>query len=147
MINTSGFLAADRYIRTRLLVLILCGVPITLAALFAAIHWQIPVVVVVAVVPLCIALAAFIVVRNARKRARLYAGLPPVSLDDAMRKKLQGRIRRLKVGVAFFAAVLLYALWETRDDPLLPRLVGVSINLLFQMALMQSIRRLQKMLK
>ena len=59
-----------------------------------------------------------------------------------MRKKLRGRIRRLQFGVVFLALVFVYALWETRDGPLLPRLVGASMNLLFQFVLIQAIRSL-----
>ncbi len=63
-----------------------------------------------------------------------------------MRRKLRAKIRRLKFFVTFFALVLVYGLWETRDGPLLPRVVGASINLLFQFTLIQAIRRLQKSL-
>src|SRR5262249_46956083 len=127
MINSSGFFAADRYIRTRFLLLFLCDVPITTAALFGAMRWQLPLAPVIVAVAVCIAFATFIILRNARKRASDYAGLSPTSLDDATRRKLRGRIRRLQIGLAFCALVLVYGLWETRGDPLLPRLVGVSI--------------------
>ncbi len=33
MINASAFFAADRYIRTRVLLLFLCGLPISIAAI------------------------------------------------------------------------------------------------------------------
>jgi hypothetical protein len=147
MTNPSAYFAAEQYIRTRFLLLILCGVPISIAAIFAAAYWHIPLALVVVAIVVCIVPAAIIIVRNARERANASAGVSPASPDDAMRKKLRGRIRHLQFGVAFFALVFVYALWETRDGPLPPRIVGASINLLFQFALIQAIRRLQKMLK
>jgi hypothetical protein len=146
MINASAYFAADRYIRTRLFLLILCGVPISIAAILGAAHWHIPLALVVVAIVVCIVFASVIIVRNARERAKASAGVSPARPDDAMRKKLRGRIRRLQFGVAFLALVFVYALWETRDGPLLPRVVGASINLLFQFTLIQAIRRLQKML-
>ena len=148
MINGSDFFAIERYLRTRFLLLIFGGMPILAAVIVGATYWHFApraLATMVFAVALCIATAALIIVRNARARAN--ASNDPAPLDDAMRKNLRGRIRRLKFYVAFVALVFVYATWETRDSPLLPRLVGAGINLLFQFVLIQSIRRLQKLLQ
>jgi len=91
----------------------------------------------------CVTVAAFAILR----KVRASSGKSTETADDATVKKFRKRIRRLQFGVAFFAIVLVYALWETRNDPWLPRLVGATINLLFQTVMIQSIRRMQRLLK
>ena len=145
MINGSDFFTTERYLRTRILLLISVGCRSWLRSLLdqrigtsracndGPCHRSLHRV--------CIT----IILRNARPRAS--ASNNPAPLDGAMRKNLRGRIRRLQFGVAFLALVFVYATWKSRDDPLLPRVVGASINLLFQFVLIQGIRRLQKLLR
>lgn len=70
-----------------------------------------------------------------------------VVADDAIRERFRRRIRRLQLGVAFFALVLVYAEWETRSESWPPRLIGAAMNLLIQFVMIQSIRRMQTQLK
>ncbi len=145
MINGSDFFATERYLRTRFLLLILGGVPILAAVAVGSTYLQLApraLAMMVFAIALCIAPAALIILRNAKSRANASTDSSPALLDDEMRKKLRGRIRRLQFGVVFLALVFVYALWETRDGPLLPRLVGASMNLLFQFVLIQAIRSL-----
>jgi hypothetical protein len=145
MINGSDFFATERYLRTRFLVLLLGGVPILAAAAVGSTYRQLTpraLATMVLAIALCIAPAALIILRNPKSRAYASTDPSPALLDNEMRYELHGRIRRLQFGVAFFALVFVYALWETRDGPLLPRLVGASMNLLFQFVLIQAIRRL-----
>jgi hypothetical protein len=145
MINGSDFFATEQYLRTRFLALILGGVLILAAVAVGSMYWQLApraLAMMVIAISLCIASAALIILPNAQSRAYASTDPSPALLDDEMRKTLRGRVRRLQFGVAFFALVFVYVLWETRDGPLLPRLVGASMNLLFQFVLIQAIRRL-----
>jgi len=94
-----------------------------------------------------VAVAVVVILRNARARTNISAGrLAGISVD-ARQRKLRRSIRTLQLGVVFFGLVLVYALWDTRNDPWPPRLVGASVNLLFQASMIWSIRILQKQLK
>ena len=95
----------------------------------------------------CVAVAVFVILRNARARFQASSGGSTDVADDATRKRFRKQIRRLQLGVAFFALVLLCALWETRGEPWLPRLVGAAMNFLIQFVMIQSIWRMQRKLK
>ena len=49
--------------------------------------------------------------------------------DPAARKKIRRSIRTCKVAVVVMPLILVYALWATRNGPLLPRIVGAAINI------------------
>lgn len=147
MINSSEFLAIERYLRTRFLLLIFGGVPILAVVDVGSTYWHLApraLAMMAVAIALCVASAALIILRNEKDRAYASADPSPAPLDVEMRKKLRSRIRRLQLSVVFSALVFVYALWETRDGPLLPRLVGASMNLLFQFVLIQAIRRLSR---
>ena len=152
MMNVSEFFATERYVRTRFLFLILVGILFLTAVVFAFMYLHIPqraLALVICLWAACVWTATLFILRNAKARATVSTGSSDALLDDAIRRKLRGRIRSMQFGVVFLALVFVCALWETRDDPLLPRsfVVGASMNLLFQFALIQSIRKLQKLLK
>jgi hypothetical protein len=150
LINGTNYFAAERYLRKRFLFLTLGGTIILFSVALAyahglisprALRW-----VLLANVAF-VTLLGFAILRKARARFKPSAGTLAEVPDDATRKKYRVRIRFLEFGVAFFALVFVYALWETRDAPWPPRLVGAAINLLIQVAMIRSIRRLQKELK
>ena len=150
--NVSEFFATERYVRTRFLFLILVGILFLTAVVFAFMYLHIPqraLALVICLWAACVWTATLFILRNAQATATASGfGSSDALLDDAIRRKLRGRIRSMQFGVVFLALVFVCALWETRDDPLLPRLVGASMNLLFQFALIgESIRKLQKLLK
>jgi hypothetical protein len=95
----------------------------------------------------CVTVASLVILRKVRERSQVSSAHSTETADDATLKKFRNRIRRLQFGVAFFAFALVYGLWETRDDPWPPKLVGVTINLLFQTVMILSIRRMQKQLQ
>lgn len=95
----------------------------------------------------CVAVAVFIILRNARARFQVSSGKSTDIADDATRKRFRKQIRSLQIGVAFFALAFVYALWVTRGEPWPPRLIGAAMNLLIQYVMIQSIRRTQRQLK
>lgn len=67
-------------------------------------------------------------------------------LDEMTRLRLRRNIRRFKIWVAFLIFCLAYGLWSTQQDPLLPRIVGASVNVLMIVYLTWLIRKLQRKL-
>ena len=150
MINGTNYFAVETYLRRRLLFLSFGGViiliPVSLAYAYGLIPSRALGWVLLGYVA-CVTLVVVIILRNARARFRTSPGTLAGSLDDALRRKYRRRVRFLQLGVALFALVLVYGLWDTRNDPWPPRLVGAVINLLMQAGMIASIRRLQKELK
>jgi hypothetical protein len=68
-------------------------------------------------------------------------------LDDATRRRYRSSIRNMKILVGVLVFALVYGLWSTRGDPVLPRIVGVSVNILLNASLISSIRKLQRKLR
>jgi hypothetical protein len=75
---------------------------------------------------------------------RLGLEFAPVSAD---RKKLRRSIAWLKFCIVFFPTVLVYASWETRGEPIAPRLVGIIMNLLWTFAIFRALQQKQSRLK
>jgi hypothetical protein len=150
MSKIGHYFAAERYIGRRFL-LLGCGGALVVVALALALRNGLLSpralgLLLIAYVA-CVAVAVFVILRNVRARFQASMGESTDIADDATRKKFRKRIRGLRLGVAFFAFVLVYGLWETRGGPWPPRLVGATMNLLFQFVMIQSIRRMQRQLK
>ena len=150
MSKISDYFATERYIGRRFLLLGFCGalvlIPVALAFGNGLLSIRSLASVGIAYVG-CVTVAVFFILRNAKARIQISSVKPTGIPDEVMRRKFHARIRRLQLGVAFFALVLVYALWETRGHPWPPRLIGATINLLYQYVMIQSIRRMQKQLK
>ena len=150
MSKIATYFAVEKYIGRRFLLLISGGllvlIPTALAFGNGLLSPRALGLVMIAYVA-CVAAAIFVILRNARARFQASSVRSTDIADDATRMKFRKRILRLQVGVAFFAIVLVYAVWETRGDPWLPRLMGATMNLLIQAVLIQSIRRMQRQLK
>ena len=150
MSKIADYFVVQRYIGRRFLMLMLGGmfvfIPVSLAFGKGLLSPRALASIMIAYAA-CFAVAVFVILRNARARLQAspekYSGIP----DDAMRRKFRKRIRNMKLGIAFFALVLVYGLWETRDAQWPPRLIGATVNLLYQTMMIQSIRRMQKQLK
>jgi cbb3-type cytochrome oxidase subunit 3 len=54
---------------------------------------------------------------------------PPLTEDSA--RRVNNAVKRVRVAVVALPILLLNGLWVTRGQPLLPRLGGAAINLLF----------------
>lgn len=150
MSNITGYFAAEKYLRWRFLLLVFGGVLVIIPAALALSKGLLSPrglgLVMIAYVG-CVAVAVFIMLRNARARFQISSGSSTENANDATREKFRKRIRRLHLGVAFFAFFLVYGLWVTRGGPWPPRLIGASMNLLIQFVMIQSIRRMQRQLK
>lgn len=150
MSKINDYSAAERYVGWRILLLVFGGViiliPVALAFGNGLLSPQALASVLIAYAA-CVTVAVFVILRNAKARLQVSSGEFTGILDESTRRKFQKRIRRLQLGVVFFALVLVYGLWETRKDPWPPRLFGATMNLLFQTVMIQSIRRMRKLLK
>jgi hypothetical protein len=93
----------------------------------------------------CVAIAVISMYWNAWSKLRADSTLVEAP-DDAMRTSYRRKIRRLQFGVAFFSFFLIAGLWESRGGPWPPRLVGATMNVLFQVAMIQSIKTLRRRL-
>jgi hypothetical protein len=145
-----GYFASEKYLRRRLLFLTFVGViilfPLALAYAYGLISPRALGWVLLGYVA-CVTIVVLVILRNVRARFGVSAGTLAEPPDDATRRKDRRRVRILQVGVALFAVVLVFALWDTRDAPWPPRLAGAVINLLMQAGMIASIRRLKKDLK
>ena len=128
MMNVSEFFATERYVRTRFLFLILVGILFLTAVVFAFMYLHIPqraLALVICLWAACVcALPPYSSCGTPRLERPSSTGSSDALLDDAIRRKLRGRIRSMQFGVVFLALVFVCALWETRDDPLLPEARG-----------------------
>jgi hypothetical protein len=150
MSKINDYFANERYIRRRFVLLVCSGVLVLMPAALAFGNGLLSSGALASVMlawVACGAVASFVIVRNIRATSQVSSDKSTETADDATLKKFRKRIGRLQFGVAFFALVLVYGLWETRDDPWPPRLVGATINLLFQTVMIMSIRKMQKQLK
>jgi hypothetical protein len=150
MSKITDYFSIEKYLAWRFLLLVSGGVLVIIPAALALGKGLLSprglALVMIAYVG-CVAVAVFIILRNARARFQASSGKSTDIADDATREKFRKRIRRLQFGVAFFALVLVYAEWESRGEPWQPRLIGAAINVLIQIAMIQSIRRMQRQLK
>jgi archaellum biogenesis protein FlaJ (TadC family) len=88
---------------------------------------------------------AFVKLRTKEAAAQI-SDAPPVVLDVATRKRLTRSIRIHKAIIAFFVLCLAGALAESRGAPLVPVMVGVTMNLLWTAGLVLRVRQLQRTL-
>ena len=150
MSKITDYFAAEKYLGWRFLLLVFGGVLVIIPAALALGKGLLSprglAFVMIAYVG-CVAVAVFVILRNARARFQASSGGSTDVADDATRKRFRKQIWSLQLGVAFFALVLVYALWETRGEPWPPRLVGAAMNLLIQFVMIQSIRRMRSQLK
>jgi hypothetical protein len=150
MSKPTDYFEAERYFRGGFLLLVFGGVLVLLpVALAFGNGFRSPraLAAVLIVYATGVAFAVVVILRNARARTNISAGRLAGIPVDARQRKLRRSIRTLQLGVVFFGLVLVYAHWDTRNDPWPPRLVGASVNLLFQASMIWSIRILQKQLK
>jgi hypothetical protein len=67
---------------------------------------------------------------------RIFSAAPPAVaresseeyIDPALRRKVLNTVRRCKIAIVIMSLILIFASWETRGEPLIPRLVGTSAN-------------------
>lgn len=150
MSKINDYFAAEKYIRERFVLLMFCGALVLTSSALAFGNGLLSSRALASVMlawGACVAVAFFVIVRNIRAKSQVSSGKSTETADGATLKKFRKRIRELQFGVAFFALVLVYGLWESRDDPWPPKLVGVAVNLLFQTVMILSIRKMQKQLK
>lgn len=150
MSKIDTYFAAEKYISRRFLSLVSGAVLVLIPAALAFGNGLLSpraLGLVMIAYTTCVAVAIFVILRNARVRFRATSVGSIDITDGATRMKFRKRIRRLRLGVAFVALVLLYAVWETRGGPRPLRLIGATMNLLIQIGMIQSIRKMQRQLK
>ena len=80
----------------------------------------------------------YVVIFLILKRASLRASRSRTPVPTS---KIQAMIRRLQFCVVALPVLLIFGLWETRGEPLLPRLTGAAINISFMLWFIYIIRR------
>ena len=88
---------------------------------------------------------AFVKLRTKEAAAQI-SDAPPIVLDVAKRKRITRTIGFYKVGIAFFVLCLVVTLAESGDAPLVPVMIGVTMNLLWTAGLVLRVRQLQRTL-
>jgi hypothetical protein len=61
-------------------------------------------------------------------------------VNSAARKKALRTVRNCKIAIAVMPVLFAYALWSTRGDPLLPRIIGATINIAITSAFIIALR-------
>jgi hypothetical protein len=141
MSKIADYFVAERYMRRRFLLLMFGGALLLIPAVIAFGNGLLSsrgLALVMLAYIACVSVAAFLIVRKIRSGSVVPSGEGTETADHATLKRFQKRIRKLQIGLAFFALVLVYGLWETRDDPWPPKLIGVAVNLLFQTVMIHS---------
>jgi uncharacterized membrane protein YfcA len=148
--ETANYFKREKYITRRLSLLVLGAtailVPINLALTRGRIAAHAFTSILIAVV-IGIAIAVVFILRRARVKFPKSNVADDSPLDEPTRKKLRRRIHLLEFLVAVYALILLYGLWQAPNSPWLGILAGIVVNLLMQIALVKTIRRLKKKLK
>jgi hypothetical protein len=93
-----------------------------------------------------VAAMTIILNRNLRER-RAIEGLAENKIDAPAREDIKRRIRQYTITIVLLPLILLYGLYETRGGPLLPRLTGAAVNLLFTFAFILALRAQRGKLK
>jgi hypothetical protein len=95
-----------------------------------------------------VAIAALTIIleRNLKDRQTVEVA-PDNPMDAAAREDIKRKIRHYKIIIVVLPSILTYGLYETRGGPLLPRLTGAAMNLLFTFAFILVLRVQQGKLK
>jgi hypothetical protein len=106
------------------------GTPILIAGLFVAGKIS-PREMGYACVAVCLAaiIVLTLLLAKSARVARSVAHRSKPGDGPTTRKEILRRIRFCKVAIAVMLLIFVYALWATRNDPLLPRIVGAVINI------------------
>jgi hypothetical protein len=87
---------------------------------------------------------------------RIFTAAPPAVaresageyIDPALRKEVLNTVRRCKIVIVILSLILIFASWETRGEPFIPRLVGASVNVtligLFLIVMRQQTSKLKR---
>ena len=63
-------------------------------------------------------------------RAKTASSEPPPTTEKS-KNETDAALKKLETTVLILPVILIIALWQTRDAPLLPRLAGAAVNILF----------------
>ncbi len=78
---------------------------------------------------------------------RVVEASPDNAIDGPAREDIKRRIRRYTIIVVVLPLTLLYGLYQSRGGPLLPRLTGAAVNLLFTFAFVLALIAQRRKLK
>ncbi len=143
----ADYFRRERYITRRFSLLVVAGMAIFLVVMLASLHGYLPpssLIWAVVVVALAVAVSVVFILKSARERFPISSGPDDLVLDKATRRKLRRRILLLQSFVIFYGIALLVGLWHARLGPRFPLFIGVAVNLLMELVLIKSIRRLKK---
>jgi hypothetical protein len=90
--------------------------------------------------------ATIILNRNLKDR-RAVEVMPGNIVDAPDREDIRRKIRQYTIMVVVLPLILLYGLYESRGGPLLPRLTGAVVNILFTVAFIVGLRAQRGKLK
>jgi hypothetical protein len=94
------------------------------------------------------AVAALTMILNRNlKEKRAIEVLSDNRIDAPARQEIKRRIRHYTIIIIVLPFILLYGLYETRGGPLLPRVTGAVVNLLFTFAFVLALRAERRKLK
>jgi uncharacterized membrane protein YfcA len=143
----ADYFRRERYITRRFSLLVLTGSALVVLAAFASIRGHAPpstLVWAIALVTLSVGVAVVFILKNAREKFPVSSAPDDLVLDKATRKKLRRRIFLLQAFVAIYAIGLVVGVWHARQGPRLTLYIGLTINLIMEIVLVKSIRRLKK---
>jgi uncharacterized membrane protein YfcA len=143
----ADYFKRERYITRRFTLLVVGGMAIFLCVMLASLHGYLPptaLIWAVVIVALAVAVAVVFILKSAREKFPISSGPDDLVMDKATRRKLRRRILLLQTFVVFYGVGLVVGLWHARQGPRLPLFIGIAVNLLMELVLIKSIRRLKK---
>ncbi len=143
----ADYFRRERYITRRFSLLVFAGLAVFVVVTLASARGYLPpsaLIWAVAFVALAVAVAVVFILRSAKERFPISSAPDDLVLDKATRRKLRRRILLLQIFVVFYGMGLLAGLWHARQGPRLPLLIGSIVNLLMELVLIKSIRRLKR---
>jgi hypothetical protein len=143
----ADYFRREKYITRRSSMLVLGGTAILLSVTMASARGRIPAWTItwaIFLVAAVVGVSVGFILRNAKKKFPITAGLDNLAFDKETRRKLRRRILVLQSFVVVYAVALLAGLWHAWQGPRFPLLTGIVVNLLMEFVLIKAIRRLKK---
>jgi cyanate permease len=143
----ADYFKRERYITRRFTLLVVGGMAIFLCVMLASLRGYLPpsaLIWAVVIVALAVAVAVVFILKSAKKKFPISSGPDDLVLDKETRKKLRRRILVLQTFVVVYGFGLLGCIWHARQSAKMQLFIGIAVNLLMELVLIKSIRRLKK---
>jgi high-affinity Fe2+/Pb2+ permease len=136
-----------KYLAKRLFIVIACGVCVAVVLTLTFVvgsHSNSRLIVTLIILCCIMAIATIVILKGASKLHLKLRDSAGESYEEATRVQNQSRIRRIKIYIVLINLFLIYGLWATRGNPLMPRVIGAVISLYITARLISIVQRLRR---